>query len=413
MVFNQFEIAVVYFEDKWVIVGEESFLKKLRFVNQILRFMFIRELTLLNYKNFGEATLTFSRKLNCFIGNNGVGKTNLLDAVYYLSFCKSYFNNPDSQNVRHGNEFFALQGRYELKGASEEIHCGYVTGQKKKMRRNKKEYDRFSDHIGLLPLVMISPADSVLIQGGSEERRRFLDSVISQYDRTYLDWLVKYNRVLQQRNFLLKEYAGQNIADPDIFAVWDEQLIHLGEKIHQKRGKFLQELLPVFQRYYDLISGGNESVSLEYGSQLNGMDYSLLLKESFGRDRMIQFTTTGIHKDDLELKLGGHPIKRLGSQGQNKTYLIALKFAQFDFIRSLNDIKPILLLDDIFDKLDSGRVEEIVKLVSDDNFGQIFITDTNREHLDGILREAGGDDFRIFIVEKGVINHIISKDEKK
>ena len=371
--------------------------------------MFIRELSVMNYKNFGEATLTFSRKVNCFIGNNGVGKTNLLDAIYYLSFCKSYFNNPDGQNIRHSEDFFALQGKYELNGAREEIHCGYKNGQKKKIRRNKKEYERFSDHIGLLPLVMISPADSVLIQGGSEERRRFMDSVISQYDRTYLDWLVKYNRVLQQRNILLKNYAGQSVIDPDIFSVWDEQLLLLGKKIHIKRGQFLEELLPVFQKYYTLISGGNETVSLEYGSQLNDQEFEVLLKDSFAKDRMVQFTTAGIHKDDLELKLGGYPIKRLGSQGQNKTYLIALKFAQFDFIRSLNNIKPILLLDDIFDKLDSGRVEEIVKMVADHHFGQIFITDTNREHLDGILKEAGGDDFRIFVVDKGTIHLIIEK----
>lgn len=372
--------------------------------------MFIRELSVLNYKNFGEVTLAFSRKLNCFIGNNGVGKTNLLDAIYYLSFCKSYFNSPDSQNVQHGTDFFALQGKYELGTAKEEIHCGFKNGQKKKIRRNKKEYERFSDHIGLLPLVMISPSDSVLIQGGSEERRRFMDSVISQYDRTYLDWLVKYNRVLLQRNMLLKDCANRSVVDPDLFAIWDEQLMQLGQKIHQKRGQFFQELLPVFQRYYSLISGGNEVVSLEYDSQLNDQEFDLLLKDSFLKDRMLQYTTTGIHKDDLELKLGGYPIKRLGSQGQNKTYLIALKFAQFDFIRSLNSIKPILLLDDIFDKLDSGRVEEIVKLVSGDHFGQIFITDTNREHLDGIVREAGGDDFKIFVVDNGLISNIIEKE---
>ena len=363
----------------------------------------------MNYKNFGEVTLSFSRKLNCFIGNNGVGKTNLLDAIYYLSFCKSYFNIPDSQNVRHEEVYFALQGKYELDGNNEEIHCGFKNGQKKKIRRNKKEYERFSDHIGLLPLVMISPADSLLIQGGSEERRRFMDSVISQYDRTYLEWLVQYNRALLQRNVLLKDVVGKTKIDPDVFAIWDEQLIRLGQKIHLKRTGFLSELQPVFQKYYTLISGGKEVVSLEYGSQLNDNNFADLLQESFPKDRMLQFTTAGIHKDDLELRLGNFPIKRLGSQGQNKTYLIALKFAQFDFIRSLNQVKPILLLDDIFDKLDSGRVSEIVKLVSDDHFGQIFITDTNREHLDGILKEAGGDDFRIFVVDRGMINDIIDK----
>lgn len=371
--------------------------------------MFIRELSVQNYKNFEEATLVFSRKLNCFIGNNGVGKTNLLDALYYLSFCKSYFNNPDSQNVRHSQDFFALQGRYDLDGKAEEIHCAFREGQKKKIRRNKKEYERFSDHIGLLPLVMISPADSVLIQGGSEERRRFMDSVISQYDRTYLDWLVRYNRALQQRNILLKQYANQPAVDPDMFAMWDEQLVHLGEKIHAKRMDFLAELLPVFRKYYALISGGHELVSLEYNSQLKDADFAVLLADSFAKDRMVQFTTAGIHKDDLELRLDGYPIKRLGSQGQNKTYLIALKFAQFDFIWSLNQVKPILLLDDIFDKLDGQRVAEIVKLAADDHFGQIFITDTNREHLDGIVHEAGGDDFRIFVVDKGAIRQIIDK----
>ncbi len=372
--------------------------------------MFIRELSVMNYKNFGETTLSFSKKLNCFIGNNGVGKTNLLDAIYYLSFCKSYFNSLDSQNIRHSEEFFALQGKYELDGNQEEIHCGFKNGQKKKIRRNKKEYERLSEHIGLIPLVMISPADAVLIQGGSEERRRFMDSVISQYDRIYLEWLVRYNRVLQQRNVLLKEVVGRSAIDPDLFAVWDEQLVFLGQKIHQKRADFLKEILPVFQKYYTQISGGNELVSLEYSSQLFDKQFDGLLKDSFARDRMVQYTTTGIHKDDLELKLGGYPIKRLGSQGQNKTYLIALKFAQFDFIRSLNHSTPILLLDDIFDKLDSGRVEEIVKLVSDDHFGQIFITDTNREHLDSILRDTGGGDFRIFIVDKGLINNIIDKE---
>jgi DNA replication and repair protein RecF len=366
--------------------------------------MFIRDLTVVNYKNLIQADLQFSSKLNCFIGNNGVGKTNLLDCLYYLSFCKSCFNLPDNQNVRHLEDFFVIQGKYDCGGIPEDIYCGYKSGHKKIFRRNKKEYERLSDHIGLIPLVMISPADGVLIQGGSEERRRFMDSVISQYDRQYLEWLLKYNRALLQRNNLLKYFAANHHFDADSLEVWNEQLILLGEKIYNKRVGFLEALLPVFQKYYDFICQGNEKVQLEYLSQLKGADFRKLLEESVARDTLLQYTTVGIHKDDLDLKIGDKPIRKLGSQGQNKTYLISLKFAQFDFICSVNDLKPILLLDDIFDKLDSSRVGQIVKLVSDHNFGQIFITDTNREHLDGIIREVGGADYKIFLVSAGQIS---------
>ena len=366
--------------------------------------MFIRNLAVVNYKNLIQADLQFSPKLNCFIGNNGVGKTNLLDCLYYLSFCKSCFNLPDSQNVRHAEDFFIIQGKYDNSGEPEDIYCGFKSGHKKIFRRNKKEYERLSDHIGLVPLVMISPSDSILIQGGSEERRRFMDSVISQYDRQYLDWLLKYNRALLQRNNLLKFFAGNHQFDRDSLEVWDEQLIFTGEKIYRKRVEFLEALLPVFQKYYDFICQGNENVNLEYQSQLKDQDYRKLLQESVSKDSALQYTTTGIHKDDLDLKIGDNPIKKLGSQGQNKTYLISLKFAQFDFIQSVNKLKPILLLDDIFDKLDSSRVGQIVKLVSDHNFGQIFITDTNREHLDGIIKEVGGSDYKIYMVSEGQIS---------
>ncbi len=366
--------------------------------------MYIRNLTVVNYKNLIQADLQFSSKLNCFIGNNGVGKTNLLDCLYYLSFCKSCFNLPDSQNIRHSEDFFVIQGKYDGAGDSEDIYCGFKAGHKKIFRRNKKEYERLSDHIGLIPLVMISPADGVLIQGGSEERRRFMDSVISQYDRQYLDWLLKYNRALLQRNNLLKFFAINHQFDADSLDVWNEQLIFTGEKIYRKRVAFLDALLPVFQKYYDFICQGNEKVQLEYQSHLRGADFRDLLEGSISKDRVLQYTSMGIHKDDLELKIDNYPIRKLGSQGQSKTYLISLKFAQFDFISSVNKLKPILLLDDIFDKLDSSRVGQIVKLVSDSNFGQIFITDTNREHLDGIIREVGGADYRIFLVSAGQIS---------
>ena len=366
--------------------------------------MFIRNLNVVNYKNLIQADLQFSSKLNCFIGNNGVGKTNLLDCLYYLSFCKSCFNLPDSQNVRHTEDFFVIQGKYDYSGELEDIYCGFKSNHKKIFRRNKKEYERLSDHIGLVPLVMISPADSILIQGGSEERRRFMDSVISQYDRQYLDWLLKYNRALLQRNNLLKFFAANHQFDADSLEVWNEQLIFTGGKIFNKRVEFLEALLPVFQKYYDFICQGNEKVRLEYQSQLKDGEFRKLLEESVSKDTLLQYTSVGIHKDDLELKIDDNPIKKLGSQGQNKTYLISLKFAQFDFISSVNKVKPILLLDDIFDKLDSSRVGQIVKLVSDSNFGQIFITDTNREHLDGIIREVGGSDYKIFLVSAGQIS---------
>ncbi len=297
-----------------------------------------------------------------------------------------------------------MHGRYEKQDQDEDIYCGYKTGHKKKFRRGKKEYERLSDHIGLLPLVMISPSDSILIQGGSEERRRFMDSVISQYDRPYLDLLLRYNRALLQRNNLLKNFALNNIFDRDSLEIWDEQLILSGEKIHQKRREFIDDLLPVFQKYYEFISEKHEAVKLEYHSPLNDGDFRTMISEAIPKDRMLQYSTVGIHKDDLDLKIEDYPIKKLGSQGQNKTYLISLKFAQYDFIRSINKVDPILLLDDIFDKLDSSRVEKIVKIVSENSFGQIFITDTNREHLDSIIREAGGTDYHIFLVTDGQIN---------
>jgi len=362
--------------------------------------MYLKELSVVNYKNIQQAELQFSRKLNCFIGKNGVGKTNLLDSIYYLSFCKSYFNAADILNIKHDQEFFVLQGKYDRQGDEENIYCGLKRGNKKKFSRNKKEYKKLSGHIGLLPLVMISPSDTILIIGGSDERRKFTDSVISQFDRVYLENLVKYNRALLQRNNLLKHFAANRTFDADSLEIWDDQLINLGNKIHKRRSEFIKEVLPVFQKYYKYISKENESVELEYISQLNEAEFSDLIKESLSKDRIIQYTSVGIHKDDLDFKIEGYPIKKLGSQGQKKTFLAALKLAQFEFIKTVNEFMPILLLDDIFDKLDSERVEQIVRLVAENTFGQIFITDTNREHLDSLIQEAGAD-YRIFTIENG------------
>ena len=347
--------------------------------------MYIQELSLLNFKNFEHAEFKFSEGLNCFIGNNGAGKTNLMDAIHYLSFCKSFLNSVDAQNIRFEQDFFMIQGKYSRFDSDETIYCGLKRTQKKIVKRNQKEYKKLSEHIGLIPLIVVTPSDTNLISGGSEDRRRFIDSVISQYDAVYLENLIRYNRALQQRNNLLKQFAGRNSFQSEVLEVWDDQLVKYGQQIHSGRMIFIEKLQPVFQKYYELISGGKETVGLKLQSELTENQFDQLLKLSVGKDRMLQYTTSGIHKDDVDFELADYPIKKFGSQGQKKTYLVALKLAQFDFLKEISGLTPILLLDDIFDKLDKNRVEQIVKLVADDHFGQIFITDTNREHLDRII----------------------------
>jgi len=355
----------------------------------------------LNYKNIAQAELVFSPKMNCFVGHNGEGKTNLLDAVYYLSFCKSATNPVDSQNIRHGEDFFMLQGSYEREdGEPEEVYCGLKRKQKKQFKRNKKDYKRLAEHIGLLPLVMVSPADSALITGGSEERRRFMDMVISQYDREYLEALVRYNKALQQRNTLLKQEAEP---DAELMTLWEEMMAREGEVIYEKRRAYIEEFIPIFQQFYRCISKEREQVGLHYLSHCQRGPLLEVIRRDRDKDRIMGYSLHGIHKDELEMTLGDFPIKREGSQGQNKTYLIALKLAQFDFLkRAGGRTVPLLLLDDIFDKLDAERVEQIVRLVAGDNFGQIFITDTNREHLDEILAKTDRD-YKLFRVEGGNI----------
>lgn len=360
--------------------------------------MILQRLSIVNYKNIPQEDLVFSPNVNCFLGNNGMGKTNLLDAVYYLSFCKSFSNVIDSQNIRHGEDFFMLQGTYLDGDKSEEIYCGMKRRSKKQFKRNKKEYERLSDHIGFIPLVMVSPADSELILGGSEERRKFMDLVISQFDKQYLDALIRYNTALQQRNALLKQEPP--VMDDSLFEIWEEQMAHYGKTVYESRRKFIDGFLPVFQEFYQFLSQGKEEVSLAYSSHCAKGDLAPMLAEVRERDRILGYTTRGIHKDDLEMNLGEHPIKRIGSQGQNKTYLVTLKLAQFDFLKRMGHTVPVLLLDDIFDKLDSGRVEQIIKLVSGDRFGQIFITDTNREYLDQIIRRLPHS-FNLYTVDAG------------
>lgn len=360
--------------------------------------MFLQRLSILNYKNIAEAMLDFSPKMNCFIGQNGVGKTNVLDAIYYLSFCRSLQNPVDSQVMRHEADFFMLEGNYgEIM-----VSCGMKRGTKKHFKRDKKEYKRLSEHIGLIPLVVVSPADTLLIDGGSEERRRLMDIVIAQYDSMYIESLTRYNKALQQRNTLLKMEDRE--PDPEVMAILEEQMAQEGEQIFRKRTGFIEELTPSFQRFYQEISQCREQVGLTYVSHCQRGALLDVIQRDRQKDRAVGYSLHGIHRDDLEFTLDGHLMKREGSQGQNKTYVIALKLAQFDFLkRTISRTTPILLLDDIFDKLDANRVEQIVRLVSGDSFGQIFITDTNREHLDKMLADSTFD-YKLFYVEDGEIN---------
>ena len=362
--------------------------------------MILKRISILNYKNLEQVELSFSPKLNCFFGQNGMGKTNLLDAVYFLSFCKSAGNPIDSQNICHDADFFVIQGFYEAAdGTPEEIYCGMKRRQKKQFKRNKKEYTRLSDHIGFLPLVMVSPADSELIAGGSDERRRFMDVVISQYDKEYLDALIRYNKALVQRNTLLK---SEQPVEEELFLVWEEMMAQAGEVVFRKREAFIREFIPIFQSFYSFISQDREKVGLSYDSHARDASLLEVLKESRARDQIMGYSLRGVHKDELNMLLGDFPIKREGSQGQNKTYLVALKLAQFDFLKRTGTTVPLLLLDDIFDKLDASREELIIKLVEGNSFGQIFITDTNREHLDRILHKVGSD-YKMFRVEQGTV----------
>ena len=363
--------------------------------------MILENISIINYKNIKGVNLDLSPKINCLIGHNGVGKTNFLDAIYYLSFCRSANNPIDSQIIMHDENFFMLEGNYRTEqGDIENIYCGMKRGTKKHFKRNKKEYKRLSQHIGLVPLIYVSPSDSSLIEGGSEERRRLMHVVISQYDHSYIELLSNYNKALQQRNALLKM---EEEPDSSLLDIWEQEMARNGELLFQKRLAFVEELVPVFQRIYQQISGQREMVSLRYVSHCQrGPLLDVIQRDRF-KDRAVGYSLHGVHRDDLEMLIGDFQMKREGSQGQNKTFVLALKLAQFDFLRRTSSITtPLLLLDDIFDKLDAQRVESIVQLVSGENFGQIFITDTNRDHLDKILSKSDGE-YKIFMVEGGDI----------
>lgn len=348
--------------------------------------MFLKNLSLVNYKNFDSQLFEFDSKINCFVGDNGKGKTNILDAIYHLAFGKSYFNPLAGQNIKHGEDFFIIEGSFDLNDRNEKIVCSLKKGMKKIIKRNNKAYDRLSDHIGLLPLVIISPADRDLILEGSDIRRKFMDSVISQSDKEYLQALIKYNKILQQRNTLLKYFAANHSFDHTTIAVYNEQLNEFGSSIFKKRASFVEDFIPIFKEQYIAISGGQEVVNIQYESKLFSQGLLSLLEDNLEKDRALQYTSSGIHKDDLRFEIENYPIKKFGSQGQQKSFLIALKFAQFQFLKSHAGTTPIMLLDDIFDKLDENRVTHIITLVDNENFGQIFISDTHPERTENVVK---------------------------
>lgn len=347
--------------------------------------MHLKSLSLVNFKSHVDLQLDFSPEVNVFVGDNGVGKTNLLDAIHYLSFCKSFLIPIDRQSIRIDEKFFLIQGMFQREEKEIGISVSVQLGQKKKVKRNKKEYEKLAEHIGEFPVVVISPYDTNLIIEGSDTRRKFIDSIISQMDKSYLDKLMRYNKILQQRNALLKRFQELRIFEPESIEVWDVQLVDLADYIYKKRNTFLQEFIPIFQELFEMISGNKEQIHIEYQSQLSSINMAEELQRVRPKDAAVGYTTVGTHKDDLIFLINDQPIKKFGSQGQQKSFLIALRLAQFAFLTDRMAAKPILLLDDIFDKLDHNRVEQLMKLVSDHTFGQVFVTDTDRERIDKVF----------------------------
>ena len=350
--------------------------------------MILKTLSVLNYKNFDSKTFNFDTKINCFVGNNGVGKTNVLDAIYHLSFGKSYFNPIAKQNIKHDEDFYVVNGDYEKHEQIEKIVVSLKKGQKKIIKRNNKIYDKLSNHIVFLPLVIFSPADRDLITDGSETRRKFMDNVISQSDKVYLEALIKYNKIISQRNALLKYFALNSTYNKDTISVYNEQLDNFSAIIYKKRKQFIEVFSPIFQQKHQAITNRKEQVSLTYSSDLEQDCLVNLLEQHINKDKALQYTSVGVHKDDLIFEIDQHPIKKFGSQGQQKSYLIALKLAQFEFIKQQSGDVPILLLDDIFDKLDEQRVTQLLDLVNEATFGQIFISDTHADRTERAVKQV-------------------------
>ncbi len=365
--------------------------------------MYLKRLSLVNFKNYRDFSATFSEKINCFTGSNGSGKTNLLDAIHYLSLCKSYFNAIDSQNIRNGEGFFMIQGEFDRNGELEEVYCGIKKNQKKVFKRNGKEYQKLSEHIGLFPLVMISPNDSELVWGVSEIRRRFIDSIISQYDKMYLENLISYNGAVKQRNSLLKQFNKSQVFDSSLLDIWDEQLVLYGNSVIEKRKDFLNTFIPMFNFYYKNLSSEGENVNLVYLNSTEGKDFKAALISGLQRDRVLEYTGIGPHRDDLEFTINGMSLKKFASQGQQKTYLLALKLAQFQYMKEKKNFKPLLLLDDVYDKLDEIRFGQLVELVKSNHFGQVFITDTHYGRMKSLFGFPG-DQSKMFLVNSAEVS---------
>jgi DNA replication and repair protein RecF len=360
--------------------------------------MYLKRLSLINFKNIAQEDITFVPGITCFVGDNGAGKTNILDAIYYLSMCKSAFAMSDTQSIRHGEEFFCAEGAYERSdGRGEQISCTFARHGGKTIKRNGKEYDRISDHVGLIPIVIISPADATLVIDAADERRRYLNACISQFDRGYLTSVMRYNTILAERNKYLK-----NGCDEDMLLIYDRQLAEHGQRIYKKRMDFINRLQPLVETFYAHLADGREHISLNYRSELHSQPLMELFQQSRQRDVVNQFTTTGIHRDDLQLFIDGHPLRKYGSQGQQKSFLIALKLAQCHILTEEKGEFPILLLDDLFDKLDLERVGRLMTLVSGKQFGQTIITDCNKVRLEQVLgcKEVA---YRLYTVQSGSI----------
>ena len=367
--------------------------------------MHLRKLSLHDFKNYESAQFVFDNKVNCLLGKNGVGKTNILDAIYYLGFTKSALNGVDAQNVRHGKNQFMVKGEFVQPGLESSVAVNYTIGSKKMVKIDGNDVKKLSDHIGSYPIVLVAPNDVEIIWGGSELRRKFFDSLISQLDKKYLDQLIIYTNHLKQRNSLLRLSADRGL-DHDLLDTYDQKIISSGNYIHQKRGEFLDSFLPLFKSHYRFISGDHvEEIDIQYKSDCTDQDFGLILKAAIKKDLVIQRTSVGVHRDDFVFLLNGHELKRIGSQGQQKSFLIGLKLAEFQSIETVKKIKPLLLLDDIFDKLDDERIHKLVTLVVDGTFGQLFITDARPDRSRGLFREANVE-AELFLIENGNLTEV-------
>ena len=367
----------------------------------------IQSLRFEHFKNYSHGAVSLCPQVNCFVGKNGAGKTNVLDAVYYLSFTKSFLNGADQQHIQQNNaDYFFIEGSFNRNELEESVRIAVQRGAKKSVQVNNNEHKKLSDHIGLYPLVMIAPNDIMLIHEGSEERRKFMDGFIAQFDKIYLADLLSYNRVLEQRNKQLKLFAEQQYMDSTLLQTYNEQLIRYGTSIFLKRKEFMEQFIPVFRSFYATISNGNETVDLQYETDMHTQSMDELLRLTERNDLAAQRTTKGIHKDELVFTLNGQPLKKFGSQGQQKSFIISLKLAQYDYLKQKTLTKPLLLLDDIFEKLDEHRLQTLLSMIAHGDFGQLFITDTHLQRLQEVFQKMPLVAVKYFVVDNGRINEI-------